>query len=67
MSRAGPSSQRPLSATEELEKLEQSITLTLQGRPQAGRRWKLFAGWKLTVFTYRDRPQLQQSPPDRHD
>lgn len=32
MSRAGQSSQRPLTATEELEKLEQSITLTLQGQ-----------------------------------
>jgi len=31
MSRAVPSTQRALSATEELEKLEQSITLTLQG------------------------------------
>lgn len=32
MSRAGVSSARPLSLTEELEKLEQSITLTLQGK-----------------------------------
>lgn len=31
MSRAIPSSQRNLTLTEELEKLEQSITLTLQG------------------------------------
>lgn len=31
MSRANPSSQRNLTLTEELEKLEQSITLTLQG------------------------------------
>ncbi len=33
---SGPSgslASRPLSTTEELEKLEQSITLTLQGRP----------------------------------
>ena len=32
MSRQPSSSQRPLTLTEELEKLEQSITLTLQGR-----------------------------------
>lgn len=31
MSRQSSSSQRPLTLTEELEKLEQSITLTLQG------------------------------------
>lgn len=31
MSRANPSAQRNLTLTEELEKLEQSITLTLQG------------------------------------
>jgi len=41
MSRAGPSTNRNLSLTEELEKLEQSITLTLQG--QFSRNvWKLF-------------------------
>lgn len=34
MSRQVPQAQRPLSLTEELEKLEQSITLTLQGEPQ---------------------------------
>jgi DASH complex subunit ASK1 len=32
MSRASVSSQRNLTLTEELEKLEQSITLTLQGK-----------------------------------
>lgn len=32
MSRASTSSQRSLTLTEELEKLEQSITLTLQGK-----------------------------------
>lgn len=32
MSRASTSSQRNLTLTEELEKLEQSITLTLQGK-----------------------------------
>jgi len=31
MSRASTAAARPLSLTEELEKLEQSITLTLQG------------------------------------
>ena len=35
MSRAGTSSQRTLTLTEELERLEQSITLTLQGIPYA--------------------------------
>jgi hypothetical protein len=33
MSRASTSQQRGLTLTEELEKLEQSITLTLQGEP----------------------------------
>jgi DASH complex subunit ASK1 len=32
MSRQPSQAQRPLSLTEELEKLEQSITLTMQGR-----------------------------------
>jgi hypothetical protein len=32
MSRPSSISQRPLTLTEELEKLEQSITLTLQGK-----------------------------------
>lgn len=32
MSRPSSLSQRPLTLTEELEKLEQSITLTLQGK-----------------------------------
>lgn len=47
MSRAHPSSQRNLTLTEELEKLEQSITLTLQGIPAAPQEDRLSA---LTCF-----------------
>lgn len=46
MSRQSSSSQRPLTLTEELEKLEQSITLTLQGM----RLLTTFAAHLLTIF-----------------
>jgi hypothetical protein len=39
MSRSNAPTARPLSLMEELEKLEQSITLTLQGLPRRTQRW----------------------------
>lgn len=51
--------QRTLSLTEELEKLEQSITLTLQGRPCQEYPAN-------TTDGSRDRPQFQSSASYRH-
>ena len=61
MSRASSASQqRSLSLTEELEKLEQSITLTLQG-------WHAPSRPLLhPTDDFRNRPQLQSSTPNRH-
>ena len=50
---------RALSLTEELEKLEQSITLTLQGN-------YLNAHGTTSSDESRNRPQFQQSPSDRN-
>jgi hypothetical protein len=63
---ARPSSvvqQRQLTATEELEKLEQSITLTLQGKNTAPLRW---AQGKSRLTYWRNRPQLQSRTPHCH-
>lgn len=63
MSRQGTTGQpRALSLTEELEKLEQSITLTLQGKvPQ-----RAFTESRTDPDAHRNRPQFQQSAPDSH-
>ena len=60
MSRQSMAPQRNLSLTEELEKLEQSITLTLQGKqscPMPPANW---------TDKRRNRPKLQSSTPHRH-
>jgi len=64
MSRPGGSAARNLTLTEELEKLEQSITLTLQGTA----KMSLTMTKRVDRLTQdrRDRPQLQQSSPHRH-
>jgi hypothetical protein len=59
MSRQSLAPQRNLTLTEELEKLEQSITLTLQGKQEIP---ILLNDANLD----RNRPQLQSSPPHRH-
>jgi len=51
--------QRNLSLTEELEKLEQSITLTLQGK-----QYQQYPA--NTTDSSRNRPQLQSSAPHRY-
>lgn len=60
MSRPSVAPQRNLSLTEELEKLEQSITLTLQGKQ--GPRYPTHA-----TDGRRNRPQLQPGAPHCHD
>lgn len=56
------STARPLSVTEELEKLEQSITLTLQGKATIGPGIPVVA----SSNRYRNRPQLQPGPSNRY-
>lgn len=55
MSRASTSSQRNLTLTEELEKLEQTITLTLQGQcprdPELTRSKRLMHTQKSTTIS----------------
>lgn len=55
MSRA--SVQRPLTLTEELEKLEQSITLTLQGNPPP-------PAYQLRAYT--DKPEIDHNFSQAH-
>lgn len=65
MSRANAPSVRPLSLTEELEKLEQSITLTLQGtytRLLSKRSWFLMTTQKsITISVAHTVSSLQVS------
>lgn len=58
MSRPSTSSARPLSLTEELEKLEQSITLTLQGTLESN------SSYDVAHQIRRNRPQFQSRTPD---
>lgn len=60
MSRMSMAPQRNLSLTEELEKLEQSITLTLQGKHS-------FEHPTIATDTSRNRPKLQPRSSHRHN
>jgi hypothetical protein len=60
MSRMSMAPQRNLSLTEELEKLEQSITLTLQGKHSHEHP-------AIATDTSRNRPELQPSTPHRNN
>lgn len=63
MSRQSMQPPRPLSLTEELEKLEQSITLTLQGETVVNQPVDKVL---ILLSAGRNRPKLQPSSPDRY-
>lgn len=67
---SGSSAPRSLTLTEELEKLEQSITLTLQGMLSSHANKFVdsnFGKARLADRNSRNRSQLQQGSPHRHD